>query len=237
MTTALDLITTAAQKIGALESGEVLTADEGTDCLNVLNSMLDFWQIDKLLVYQIVQSTYTWPAATVSRTIGTCGNFNATRPIRIEDGTFFRDVANNIDYPDIEIVRNRETYDSIVSKSDKGFSPEILFYDPAYPLGVLYVYPVPSGSLSLLLNTWQTLQSFAALTTVLSLPPGYQWMIEHNLAVHLEPVFSLPVPDRVLMEANKSRAAIERLNDLPLYGSTDVAAVLNGRGGSNIITG
>src|SRR4051812_32681377 len=103
MTTALDLCTSAALKLGALESGEALTADEGSDCLNVLNSMLDFWAINKLLVYQIVQSTYTWPTATTSRTIGTSGNFNAARPVRIEEGTFFRDTTNNIDYP-VEIV-------------------------------------------------------------------------------------------------------------------------------------
>lgn len=233
MPTALDLITSAAVKLGAIESGEPLTAQEGTDSFNVLNSMLDFWAIDKLMVYQIVQNEHTWPAATASRTIGTGGNFNVIRPNRIEEGTYFRD--GTTDYP-VTIVRNREVYDSLPSKTDQGSFPEILFYDPAYPLGILYVYPVPSGSLSLFLNSWQVLQNFASLTTDLSLPLGYQWTIEHNLAVALEPVFDLTVPDSVLKEAKKSKAAIERLNDLPIVGSTDAAAALGGGRGRNIYT-
>ena len=235
MPTARDLCTNSALKLGALEDGESLGATETTDCLNVLNSMLDYWAINKLLVYQIVQSQYTWPGATVSRTIGSGGNFNTARPSRIEDGTFFRD-SSNIDYQ-VEIIRNREVYDRIVSKTDQSSFPSALFYDPAYPLGILKVYPIPSSSLTLFLNTWQVLQSFALLTTDLALPPGYQWMIEHNLAVHLEPIFSLPCPDSVKTEAKASKATIERLNNLPIYAETEVAGVLTGRGrDSNILS-
>lgn len=233
MPSALDLITSSAIKLGAIESGEALTADEANDSLDVLNSILDYWAINKLLVYQLVQNSYTWPASTTSRTIGSGGNFNATRPTRIEEGTFFRD--SSIDYP-VRIVRDRAVYDSLPLKTDEG-TPEILFYDTAYPLGTLYVYPVPAQSLSLYLNTWQKLQSFSALTTDLALPPGYQWMIENNLAVHLQPVFNLACPQTVVVEAQRSMSAIERVNNIPVYGSTETCAVLSGRGRSNILSG
>lgn len=236
MPSALDLITASALKLGAIESGESLTADEANDSLDVLNSMLDYWANNKLLVYQIVQSSYTWPASTTSRTIGSGGNFSATRPIRIEEGTIFRD-SDNADHP-VFVVRERSIYDGIVSKSDQAPFPDILFYDPAYPLGVLYVYPVPSQQLTLLLNSWQTLQSFSALTTDLALPPGYRWLIEHNLAVHLEALFNIGVPDSVVVEANKSMATMERVNNIPVYGATDAAAALTGVGHkSNIFSG
>lgn len=235
MPTANELIESAALKLGAKDSGEALTPDESTDSLAILNSMLDNMALKKLMVYQIVQNSYTWPALASSRTIGTSGNFNATRPIRIEDGTYFED-SNSQNYQ-VNIIRNRSTYDAITTKTATSTYPDYLFYDPAYPLGVLNVYPVPDVALTLKLNSWQTLQSFASLTTDLSLPPGYRWMIEHNLAVALEAVFSFPAPPHVVSEAKSSRSDIMRVNHIPVTATTEAYSVLNGGSAGNIKAG
>ena len=220
MTTANDLIEHAALKLGAKATGESLTADESNDSLEVLNSMLDALAIDGMMVYQIVQDSYTWAAAAASRTIGSSGDLNGTRPTKIEAGTYFRD-SNNIDQT-VDIIRDRATYDSLSSKSDTSTFPEILYYDSAYPLGTIYVYPVPSAQLTLKLNHWQILQSFAALTTDLALPRGYQWFIEHALAVALSPVFSVEPASRVVAEANRSKAALMRVNHRPVTSRLEV---------------
>ena len=229
MTTAADLIKTAAQKLGAVESGASLTAEEVNDGLNVLNSMLDAWAIERRYVYQIQQESLTWPSATTSRTIGASGNFNTTRPERIEEGTFFRD-SNNNDYH-VTVTDNRMVYDQITVKSVTSTYPQILFYDKAYPLGILYVFPVPTGALTLKLNSWKILQSFASLTTDLSLPMGYRHAIEHNLAIELEPVFEMTAPDSVVRLANKSLAALSRHNSPSVVASTEAAHVIGGGGG------
>jgi len=221
--TAGDLIRTAAIKLGALASGESLGAGEAIDGLNVLNSMLDSWATDGFHVYQIVQNGYSWASGNQSRTIGSGGNFDTTRPTKI-DSAFFRD-SNNYDYP-VAITNDRRTYDAIADKADQSSYPQALFYDPAYPLGVLYAYPVPSQTLTLYLKSWQILQSFSALTTALDLPPGYQWLIEHSLAVQLQSVFALPVPAQVEAEANKALRRMQRLNHRTTFSSTDAACAL-----------
>lgn len=232
MPSALDLIKTAAQKLGALESGESLTAEEANDGLSVLNSMLDAMSIDRRYVYHIQQESFTWTGAATSKTIGSSGDFNTTRPEQIEEGTFFRDSSNN-DYP-VTVTENRQVYDRLTVKSTSSTYPQILFYDKAYPLGTLYVYPVPSSALTLKLNSWKILQSFTALTTDLSLPKGYQWMIENNLAVALEPVFSMKARDSVVRAANKSLSSLSRLNSPSLIASTEAVAVIEGGSGYNI---
>lgn len=224
MPTALQLIESAALKLGAIESGEALTADEAADSLSALNSMLEFWSTNSLLVYQIVQNSHSWASGNASRTIGTSGDFNTTRPLRIEEGTYFRD-SFNLDLP-VKILRDRAAYDAISLKSTQSTYPEYLFYDPAYPLGVLYAYPVPSSALTLRLNSWQTLQNFAALTTDLALPPGYQYTIENNLACELEPIFGVPVPPRVERNAMLSRNGMMRINHVPVTSNLDVAGVV-----------
>jgi hypothetical protein len=228
VTTAADLIKTAAQKLGAIESGASLTAEEANDGLNVLNSMLDALSIERRYIYQIQQESFTWTAAATSKTIGASGDFNTTRPERIEEGTFFRD-SNNNDYP-VMVAENREVYDRITVKSVTSTYPQILFYDKAYPLGVLYVYPVPSGALTLKLNSWKILQSFTALTTAISLPKGYQWMIENNLAIALEPVFQLTAPDSVVRAANKSLAALSRHNSPSMIAAIEATSAIGSTG-------
>lgn len=234
--TAADLIKAAAIKLGAIATGESLSADEANDSLNVLNSMLDFWRNDSFLVYQIAQNGYTWGANNRTRTIGSGADFNAERPVRIEDGTFFRD-ANNIDYP-VTIIRDRVAYDTQVLKSNQSTYPDCLYYDPSYPNGTIYVYPVPSQALTLYLNSWQLLHRFASLGESLSMPPGYQWVIEHNLAVYLEPVFSLAAPDSVRAEAIRSKRELARTNHRPVYACTDVSTVIGNESyGNNIYNG
>lgn len=233
MATANDLIEHAALKLGAKMTGEALTADEANDSLDILNSMLDAWAIDGFLVYQIVQDSYSWASGNASRTIGSGGNLNGARPVRIESGTCFRD-SSNVDYP-VAIVRDRATYDSLVSKTDTTTFPEILYYDTAYPLGTIYVYPVPSSTLTLKLNHWQTLQNFASLTTDLALPKGYQWCIEHNLAVALAPVFSIEPAGRVVVEALRSKMALMRSNHRPV--TSRIEAPFIGGQRSNIEAG
>ena len=232
--TALDLITNAAKKIGAIGVGEALTADEANDGLSALNSMLDNWSTDGLLIYQIVQASHSWTGGSSSRTIGPNGNFDTTRPIRIEEGTNFDDGTSSYA---VTIIRDRAVYDGIPTKTDQTNFPELLFYDPGFPLGTLYAYPVPSGTINLKLNSWQPLQRFAALTTDLSLPPGYQYMIENNLAVELEPIFSIPAAPTVVRNAATSKYGMMRFNHVPITSRNETVGLFGGGGGFDIISG
>lgn len=163
------------------------TAQEAADGLYALNSMLDAWTIERLMVYQIRQTTHTWPANTTSRTIGSGGDFNTSWPVRLEEtGSFFRD-RSSIDYPVRALPR--EQYDLITYKSAKGSTPEYLYYDYAFPIRNLYAYPVPSQQLTLYLDSWQALQQFTGQTSEINMPPGYQAAIEYNLALWIAPEF------------------------------------------------
>lgn len=185
--TANTMISRAMRLIQVIGVDQNPAAQEGADGLYALNAMLDAWSIERLMVYQIKQSSHSWPANITSRTIGSGGNFNTTRPAKIVEGTFFRD-SGNTDYQ-VTVTEDRPVYDGIVAKGSTGSFPEVLFADTEFPLTVLYVWPVPNQALTLFLNSWRALQQFTALTTVLSLPPGYQAAIEYNLAIWIAPEF------------------------------------------------
>ena len=230
MATALSMITRSMRLAGVIGKGEALDSDEAADGLVALNTMLDSWQLERLFVYQIVQSSNTWPAATTSRTIGSGGNFTDQRPVKI-DSAFVVD-SNSQWYP-LKVLQDRAEYDSIVTKTTQSTLPQYLFMDSAYPLGVIYLYCVPSAQLTLKLNTWQTLQSFSALTTSLSLPPGYQRAIEYSLAEEFGPEFGVNISPEVKQIANKARANIKSLNRPSLIARVDNGVAALGRlGGS-----
>lgn len=238
MATATGIITRAMRLIGAIGKGETADDDEAQDGLTALNSMLDAWQIERLAVYQIVQNSHTWAASASSRTIGQSGspNFSVQRPVRI-DSAFIRD-SNSQDYPLI-LLSDRTQYDSIAVKTTEANLPNWLFYDPAYPNGTLYLYPVPSVQVTLRLNTWQTLQSFSALTTELALPPGYERAIVYNLAIEMAPEYGAgtKIDPQVMLIAVQSKAAIKTINQPSMVAQLDSGvALLSGGGRYNIYT-
>lgn len=197
------------------------TAQEAADGLYALNSMTDAWGIERLMIYQIQQTTHAWGADQTSRTIGSGGNFNVTRPIRIEEGNFFRDSANH-DHSVTTLPR--ENYEHLSLKSEKSSIPEYLFHDDGFPLRTLYVYPVPSQALTLHLNHWAPLQNFSGLTTALSLPPGYQAAIEFNLAVWIAPEYgsaAIQAAKNLEKQAAVLKSAIRALNRPNLVAQVD----------------
>lgn len=204
------------------------TAQEADDALYALNAMLEAWSIERLMVYQIQQTTHSWTADQTSRTIGSAGNFNVARPIRIESkGNFFRDSSNN-DYQLTTLPR--ENYEHIVSKGAKSTIPEYLFHDDGFPTRTLYAYPVPSQTLTLHLNHWTPLQSFSALTTAISMPPGYQAAVEFNLGVWIAPEYgaaAVKAAKNIEKQAATLKSAIRSLNRPNLVASVDMG--LGGR--------
>lgn len=191
--------------------GETPSADESADGLTALNALLDALWNERLMVYAIRQDSATWASGNASRTVGTGGNIAITRPQRVEN-VFFRDSAN-VDHP-VEILRDRQLYDAIPVKATTSSYPQVVFYDPAYPLATMYAYPVPSQTLTVYIDSWQQLQSFSALTTDVSLPPGYEDMLAFNLAVSFAPEFgaAASLPPWVVARAMSSKAVLKRLN-------------------------
>ena len=95
--TARTIISAALRDIRVLGAGDVASDDDAEDALYQLNNMLDSWWLERLAVYAIRQdSGLSWSAAAQSRTVGSGGNLNITRPFRIVNVVF---TFGNVDYP------------------------------------------------------------------------------------------------------------------------------------------
>ncbi len=232
-----DIVTTAAKKLGVIGQSESLGAAEMADGLALLNSLIDALGIDRTMLHHVATVQYTWPSSTQTRTIGDGGNIDTDWPSKIESGTFFRDSGNN-DFP-VTVTHDAEQYERISYKPVGGSFPKLMFYDRAFPLGTLKIFPFPSESMTLFLKCWQPLQSFSTPTTGLTLPPGYRRLLEHNLAVEMEGPFGMTAPQSVKDIAKQSRADIARVNlKVGTASLAEAAAVSSGSSrGANILSG
>jgi len=207
MATASAVIRRALRLIGAIAASETPSAAEQADALEALNAMLDAWRASSLSVYALARETLTLTGAA-SYTIGTGGNLNTTRPARIESAY---ERIGDIDYP--LRLASAIAWAGLAAKSTASDVADWLYYETSYPLGRLYLYPVPSTGV-LHLATWVPLTAFAAADDV-ALPPGYQEALTYHLAVRLAPEYGRPVTAEVAAVARDALDKIGRVNFRP----------------------
>ena len=236
MATPSTMVIRALQMLGGKIIGGTLTSAEQTAYLAVLNSMMESWSLERLMCYQVVQESLALTSGTGSYTIGSGGAFNTARPTRICDPCFIRNSSDQ-DTP-LELI-NADAYGKIVQKTTTGTYPRYLFYDAAFvtSLATIFLYPEPTASLTLYINSWKALQTFAAISTTVVLPPGYQRAIESNLAIELAAGYR-PVPPETAKIARESKAAIMGVNLPSAYMQMPVGIVSPGMSrGRSILTG
>lgn len=220
MATARDLITRSLRLIHVLGSGEDPTADEANDSLTALNDMLDSMSVPGLYIYATKEDVVSWTAGQESRTIGASGDFNITRPTRIEDSTFFTSTAGE-DYP-LKIIRSRAGYSSILDKDLSSDMPEYIYYEPSYPLGKLFIWPVPTSTLSISLHSQEQLTQLSTLDTALSIPPGYKELLTSMLCARLAPEFGVALPPEAQDMMRRSARAVRRANSRIVHAQLEV---------------
>lgn len=220
MTTAMDIIQGAAEELGVYGVGEVMSAADTTRGLSVLNDMVDMWSNESLFCYAILEQSVALTVGKSSYTIGTSGGADLpiTRPIRILDGpgTAYVQDTNGNNYG--MAVVPRDTWNMLGNRSNLITSnfPDTLFYDPQFPLGVINIFPVPNIQYTMFFDSYQQISEFASLSTAVSLPPGYNAALRHNLAIELQPFFADAKISPVIVElAGKSKGAIKRANMRP----------------------
>lgn len=162
--------------------------------------MLQQWERDRWLVYHLVELSKTSTGAS-QYTVGPGGDFDtggtqatSVRPNRLEYA-FLRQLTqsqpNQIDYP-LRLLQSREDYSRIALKQLVSF-PGCVFLDSAWPLGVLYTYPIPQANIyALHIGVREQLPVSFALADKVILPYEYYSAMLYNLALRLRSAFQIP---------------------------------------------
>lgn len=209
-----DLVSLALFDAGIVGVGQTANAQDSNLAFTRLNWMLSQWNRKRWLVYHLV--TYSIVSTgQQSYTVGPGGNIvTPVRPDRLESA-FFRQIIqstpNQIDYP-LEILESREDYNKIALKQLTTF-PTCIFYDSAYPLGVVYPWPILQSVIySLFITLKETLTQFTGLSQTITLPEEYMPALQQNLAILLRDAYGLPPSQVMIMNAKASLNTIRGAN-------------------------
>jgi len=211
VTTALDQITGAMRLLGMLAEGEEPSAAAAQDGLLAMNQMLDSWSTERLAVFSTQDQMFTWPANTISRTLGPTGDFVGNRPVLLDDSTYFRDPSNGISFG-IKIL-NQQQYNGIAVKTVTSTYPQVIWLNMDMPNMSMYIYPVPTKALEWHFISVTELVEPATLSTVLVVPPGYLRAFRYCLACEMAPEFGVEPSPTVSRIAMVSKRDIKRINN------------------------
>ena len=233
--TANDLISRSLRVISVIGSGRrTAGSNELADGLITLNAMMEHFSIARSMIYQTLEETHTLVSGTADYSIGSGGDINTARPVRIENA-FIRD-SSNYDYPLQQI--NNLAYDTVTLKTITS-RPQYFFYDEIFPLAFIRLLYKPNNAETLHFNSWKQLQTFTNGTTEISLPLGYEDFIVYNLAVRLYAEYpGSALTDEARRIAMETKAAIVRINaEPPILDPGDSIMDLHGHGQRNIFSG
>ena len=90
--------------------------------------------------------------------------------------------------------------------------PTDLFYNPQWPNGFLYLWPMQSQNYGLELETWVNLADIPSLSYPFYLPQGYRDAVTYNLAISVGPSYEKPPSPALAALAISSQAAIMARN-------------------------
>jgi hypothetical protein len=206
-----DLIYMALLDAGIISQSATATAFDSNNAFTRLNWLLGEWNRERFLIYHLVDLSVV-STGKQSYTIGPGGDINVSlRPDKLEKGCFQRQLVPSqpsfVDYP-LELLHSREDYNRIVTKGIVAFAYNI-FYDPAWPMGVLYPWPVPLANIyEIHVLVKEVLTEFETLTDTVILPREYFSALYLTLAERMRMGYDLPEKPELTRMAKQARDVV-----------------------------
>lgn len=204
--TVQEMVEAALRKANIVDPEDTASAAILAIGLELFRTMVKSMSADELMIYFVDEITKTLTSGDGDLTIGSGGDIDEKWPLSIDSG-FIRGAG--IDYPLTIIGKNR--YSRIGQKSTPGI-PSLLWYNPEYPLGLIYLHPVQTSALVLHLNIVIPLEDFDALGDTVTFPGAYERMLIYNLTVELGIEYGKELLPEVSAIAGKSKRSIKVLN-------------------------
>lgn len=189
--------------INALTDAGVVGVDEQVEqpyldrAFRQANWLLAQWARKRWLVYRLEDYSFvttgaqTYPVGNIGA--GVVGVNINPRPDRLEYA-FLRFLGSNtpVDIP-VEIVQSRENY-ALIAVKNIGTIAWRIFYDPVWPVGVLYPWPIPQGGAQYELHVGfkVVLPRFSSIQQPINFPPEYEAALNWCLARRFRATYQMP---------------------------------------------
>jgi hypothetical protein len=219
----------------ALNSGNELA-----DGMIFLNQQLNYWAARDCYAYTTNFQLWNLTAGHQPHLIGPGlppPDFDVpTRPVNIVSAAIVLPGQSPVDLP--LNIRDNAWWANQQVKDITSSIPTDLYYEPDYPNGSLYFWPIPNGGNGVRLQTTVFLQQFQALDDAFIAPQAYQAAVALTLAEELSDIWGTTPPPNLARRALKARDAVQSNNNLaPRIASADWGTFTSPAGDFNYMTG
>jgi len=229
----LDYVKSALRLIKVLASGEEPEAEEAQDGLAILNQMLDAWSAERLTVYTVPRTLVDLIAGKQTYTLGPGGDFDQSRPAKIEWASIMQPSEPDPLEAGIEYIADPHRWQQVSQKSLSTSLPSAVYDDQAQPRRNLSFWPVPNINMQAALYAWQALAQISDGSQVFTFPPGYPEAIRYGLAVRFGPEFNKTISADTRALAIESLARIRSMN-IPVLEMTCEAGLMSEHRGTHL---
>ena len=192
------------------QTSELPSTQETSDALEGLNGLLDVWRNERLMCYSTQDEPLTMVSGQASYTIGTGGDLNTNRPVRIDSAYA---TYQGVSYP--VTLYTQDQFAAIPYKLQAGPFPVILYYAADMNSGHLWPWPICNTTgVDLHVVTWTPMISFATSATTAILPPGWQDALTFNLAIVMCPEYQEQVTPDLTKMAKEAKKGIKTVNNV-----------------------
>jgi len=226
--TGYDIILAAMRLIQVSAVDVDLTASELKDGLESLNRMLDSWSLDELMLYEVKREQFPLYPNTNPYSIGIGATWNTVRPSKIV-GAYLTLTNGSIpvDYP-MQVIQY-DDYNDIRLKTLQTNFPGYLYYQPSFPIGQCYIYPIYANNGAstapgtITLTSWKPFSMILDPSDPIQLPPGYWEAIVFNLATRIAEEYQFDIRPTTVAIGTAALIRLKRMNQRTNTLQTDVA--------------
>lgn len=214
MPTTLDIITDSLTEINAIQAGETPSPELSAIGLSKFRQLVNNWNAERLYAYGVDFLSFTLVPSLSPHTIGSnSATWTVTqRPVTIEGISLVLN-SGGTPYSYLDLIphdaawwQNQDTPTLTASQ------PTDYYYDPTFPNGQIFFWPVPTVAYPMQLQVRGVLDDQATFATDLILPPGYQNALMLTLAEDLsDPLRKLWTPKQA-SKALQARIRLQRNN-------------------------
>lgn len=229
--TANDLIVESLTEINAIQAGDDPSPELSAFALGKLRQLVNNWNAGRPFAYAVDFLNFTLVPSLYPHTIGPTGATWTVdqRPVTIEGISLILN-SGGVPYSYLSLVPHDaiwwQNQDTPTLSSEQ---PTDYYYDPTYPNGSIYFWPVPQIAYPMQLQVRRVLDDQMTFATVLILPPGYQNALMLTLAEDLsDPLRKMWTPKQQ-SKALQARTRIQKNNNFATPIKTQDAGMPGGQ--------
>ena len=210
MATVRDYVIDAYRLITDLGLDESMSSAMASAGLKRANGIMKNWSNKRSMSYSLPVIEHILEANKQTYTIGPGGDIDTDRIGWIE---YIR-IDDNATFPTSKIVgpAKYNEWEMISSKKSSASWPQAFYYNPAYPLGELNLYPAPAVAYKIYITHTKQFTQFSDINDEVEIPEDLEELFTYTLCMKLAPYRGITVSGEVRREYSRLKYETQSKN-------------------------